>query len=163
MATTSKSAKAQLLLSLAALSTNDGLSHLKSFSGFETAAGTALAEALARKKAKEKEEVAEAAADEILRMFKESDRVIDNHRETYKQLRRSMDAHKNAMETIAVARLYGEETMNFLPLSAALGEITNREILDLSEEDKVKLVIPKADRDRLVKKLAEARKKADAA
>lgn len=160
MASTSKT---KLLLSLAALSSDDGMAHLKAFSGLETAAGSALVEALKRKREKEQQEIAEAAATEIIDVLKRADHHVDEYRSAYKSLRRQLEAHKSKMENITIARMYGEETMNFLPLSLELGDISIQDLSRLSEEDKTKLAIPKADRDRLVKKLAEARKKAGAA
>ena len=117
--TTETKATTKALLTLATINNDDGLSSLLSTSSTSPAAA-ALSVALARKREKEKESAVEQAADEIISLVKQADSSIEELRDTYRQLRQQMKTKKNAMTDIAVARMYGEETMNFLPLQMAL-------------------------------------------
>lgn len=84
-----------------------------------------LAEVLARKRSQEQAELTEAAAEVILNVIAASDNEIEIQRAENAHARRKAEAAVNKIEKIAVARVYGERTMNWLPLIILLGQGTD--------------------------------------
>ena len=80
-----------------------------------------LADVLARKRAQEQQELTEAAAEVIIDVINSADVAIERLRLTNADARRTAEAAVNKIEKIAVARVYGERTMNWLPLVTLLG------------------------------------------
>lgn len=81
-----------------------------------------LADVLARKRQEEQTRLTEEAAELIVGVINSSDIAIENLRAQNAEARRSAEAAVNKIEKIAVARVYGERTMNWLPLLQLLGE-----------------------------------------
>lgn len=117
---------AKTLLNLLATNTlQDEFSSLVSeHSGVKNPAADHMREALRRKKDADAAAAADAAAVEVLDLIKESDRSINTQRTKIAEARRAAAFHKTNVERIAVARMYGERTMNWLPLALAMERIT---------------------------------------
>lgn len=151
MATNSKTANVNVtaLLTLAQLSSDldDGLDVLTSMQN-TSVAGAALAVALKRKQEKSREEAVEKAADAVIELIAASDNKIIALRGEYRRLRAMMRVMKNEMTDIAVARMHGEETMNFLPLQVVLGGVKC-----VDENHKELLEVSAAKREEYLKKL----------
>lgn len=147
MTAASKNTNTIALLTLAQLNEDDGMNVLTSMQN-SSVAGAALAVALKRKQAKNKEEAVEKAADAVIKLVEHADASVNNYRAHYRQLRASMRNVKEKMTNIAVARMYGEETMNFLPLQVLLTGVEG-----VDEQHKGLLEVPPAKREEYLKKL----------
>ncbi len=82
-----------------------------------------LNDVLRRRQAEAQEKAVEAAADEIIHLQASASDVIESHRRQLSELRRRAAAELQRIEQIAVARLYGNQTMNYLPLARELGHV----------------------------------------
>jgi hypothetical protein len=78
-------------------------------------------ELLASKREKQNEAVLENAAEEVLKLIEGADTAINSFRTDLAEARSRAVALKAGIESVAVARIYGERTMNWLPLAAAIG------------------------------------------
>lgn len=118
--------KEQLVKTLATLATSqqprDEFAGLLSTQAASPAAQR-MQDVLAAKRAKQDEAAIEAAAEEVLLLVSAADININSHRAQLAHMRRQVEQIKDQIETIAVARIYGERTMNWLPLAAALGKV----------------------------------------
>ena len=80
----------------------------------------ALQEAINRKRAKAIEDAMSAAADEVLAAEKAAADSIENLRQHMRTLRARLNDEKSKIIRIAVARLYGQRTLNYIPLAVEL-------------------------------------------
>lgn len=114
---------------LAKLGTNvdphgaDGLTKMLSSSASVSPKMQQLAEVIARKREQEQSQITEEAAEVIMSVINSSDQAIENLRAENAAARRTAEAAVNKIEKIAVARVYGERTMNWLPLTHLLGVV----------------------------------------
>ena len=83
----------------------------------------AIAEALAKRKSEEALRAAEDVAEEVLELIKQANEQIESSRVTLAAHRREIIKTRNKIENTAVARVYGERTMNWLPLTYILGRV----------------------------------------
>ena len=101
----------------------DGLSKMLSSTDTHTSPMMQqLADVLARKRQEEQTRLTEEAAELIVGVINSSDIAIENLRAQNAEARRAAEAAVNKIEKIAVARVYGERTMNWLPLLTLLDE-----------------------------------------
>ena len=84
---------------------------------------TRLQEVLKAKREKQNDAAIEDAAEEVLKLVTCADSTINNESARLAAVRRQAEQIKQTIETVAVARIYGERTMNWLPLAAALGKV----------------------------------------
>jgi uncharacterized protein (DUF2267 family) len=95
--------------------------------------------ALERKQAKQAEETAEAAADEILGLFRQSDQLIANNVAELQRIRSAEKGLLAKMKDIERAKKYGTATNNWLPLYINIYGMSTR----LFGTDKALLEVPK--------------------
>ena len=96
-------------------------------------------EVLKEKMEKERKAQAEAAADHVLKVFKQSKHDKDHLIDELRQLRRREKAIKTQLENLNRAEKYGAETGNYLPL----GELTRVvDTWDVPSENRDKFKIP---------------------
>lgn len=79
---------------------------------------------LARRAAEKNAKATEEAADFVLQAVETGEAMINSQREAIAAARRQMESARNYLENIAVARVYGERTMNWLPLAVQVGMVT---------------------------------------
>jgi hypothetical protein len=95
--------------------------------------------AIQRKQAKQAEENAEAAADEIMGLFKQSDQLIANNVAELQRIRSAEKGLLAKMKEIERAKKYGSATNNWLPLYINIYGMSTR----LFGTDKALLEVPK--------------------
>lgn len=107
---------ATVLLALAGSSTQDDLTTYESLP-------TNIREALKEQLKDEQVAAAKSAANEIVKLFKASEKVVENNVAFIREHRRLIDQAKDTLVQLARAKAYGIATSNFLPLAAALGAV----------------------------------------
>lgn len=112
-------------------------------------------QALARRREQKLHEKANAAAEEITTLVEASEAAIEGVRRAYNQKRREMESLRRNMEDKAIARIYGQETMNWLPLKLLVHGRTN-----MKEEELKHAMIPMKDQERILKAIKAKRKEA---
>lgn len=80
-----------------------------------------LAKQLAELQAKEQEEISRAAAAEIYKLLKHSQSMINAHVENIREARKAEAKSKAQIRSIEQARLYGNETSDYMPLLCVMG------------------------------------------
>ena len=83
-------------------------------------AAPAIKEALQRKFEKAKEEAAENAAEQIIEMLKSAEEANKANKQSIRQLKRRIEAHKKVLNERNLAVEYGLSTNNWLPLAVIL-------------------------------------------
>lgn len=82
---------------------------------------SSIAEAIRKKKEEAQAQAALDAADEIIELQKKAVNLIETKRQALALIRKDEAAAKQKIITVAIAKLYGEKTMNWLPLAIELG------------------------------------------
>lgn len=100
-----------------------------------------------------KHKAAEDAAEEIVKLIDLAENVIDQNVKKVREIRRSEKSLLRGIQQIDLARAYGLDTNNFLPLLAALGF----EVPVTEGSDQVVTVadIPEKEKKKLEKKLKQ--------
>lgn len=86
-------------------------------------AAAAIVEALKKKRADEAANAVSNAADEIMALENEATKEIENKRASMSDMRKRLDAYKSKIIRIAIARAYGQKTLNYIPLAVELEKV----------------------------------------
>lgn len=90
-------------------------------------------QALETKLEKKREEAAGAAAEEIIKLYEAADTVIEANVNSIRDLRARIKQLKKQLDKISVAKNFGAETGNFLPLAKAMGIPVAQENIELTK------------------------------